>query len=162
MNLAKLTLSLLLAACTAGASAQALAAPSSAPSAPLPPDLDRVLRDYERAWSAGDVPALAQLFAPEGMALPNGHLPARGADAIRRAYAQAAGMPLSLRALAHATSGDLAYIVGAYSPAQGQPDFGKFVLVLRRQAQGRWLILADIENTNQPLPAPPPARPASK
>ncbi len=95
------------------------------PSVALPPELDRVLRDYERAWSAKDPEALARLFTAEGMALPSGQPPAQGAASIRQAYAQHAGSPLALRALAYATSGDLAYIIGGFAPAPGQPDLGR-------------------------------------
>ena len=105
------------------------------------------------------IEALARLFTAEGMALPSGQPPAQGAASIRQAYAQHAGSPLVLRALAYATSGDLAYIIGGFAPAPGQPDLGKFVLVLRRGAGGRWLIAADMDNANQRRPAlPPPSR----
>lgn len=120
------------------------------PSVTLPPDLDRVLRDYERAWVAKDPEALARLFAEDGMALPSGQPPARGAASIRQAYAAGAGSPLSLRAVAFTISGDFAYIIGGFGPAPARPDFGKFVLVLRRGGDGRWLILADMDNANLP------------
>jgi len=138
----------------AGLAAQSPASPL--PAVPLPPELDRVLRDYERAWTAKDLEALARLFTAEGMALPSGQPPAQGAASIRQAYAQHAGSPLSLRALAYAASEDLAYVIGGFAPAPGQPDLGKFVLVLRRGAGGRWLIAADMDNANQRRPAPPP------
>jgi hypothetical protein len=44
---------------------QAQAGPPAAPPLPsvtLPPELDRVLRDYEREWQARSAPALAALF----------------------------------------------------------------------------------------------------
>lgn len=122
--------------------------PNTLASVDLPPELDRVLRDYEKGWSTGDLEGLAALFAPKGMALPNGAVPARGAEEIRKAYASGAGGPLRLRAMSWDTSGDLAYIIGGYSVAAGEPDLGKFVLVLRRGAEGRWFILSDIDNLN--------------
>jgi ketosteroid isomerase-like protein len=132
------------------------------PSVAVPPEVDRLLRDYERAWAANDAGALAALFAPDGFALPSGQPAARGADSIRKAYSHGGGMPTTLRAIDYRASGELAYVVGAYGPA-GQPgDFGKFVLVLRR-VDGRWLIAADIENANQRMGPPPGApRPAPK
>ena len=33
----------------------------------LPPELDRVLRDYEQAWGAGDEDRLATLFVSDGL-----------------------------------------------------------------------------------------------
>src|SRR5262249_60421622 len=79
----------------------------------LPLPLDRVLRDYERAWRARDPAALATLFAEDGFVLSNGRLPVRGRDAIRAAYAEGGG-PLALRALAHAIEGSPACITGTY------------------------------------------------
>lgn len=90
------------------------------------------------------------------MALPNGQPPARGAESIRKVYSQGAGVPLALRPIAFASSGDLAYVIGGFGPAADRPDFGKFTLVLRRDAEGRWLIVSDMDNSNVPMqPAPP-------
>lgn len=144
----------LAAACLA---AQALAQAQA--SVTLPPELERVLRDYETAWTAGRPAELAQLFTPDGFALPNGQPPRRGVAEIRAGYADGGTLPLALRALDYSISGDLAYVVGAFGPAAGQPDAGKFVLLLKRGADGRWLIAADIDNMNRP-PARPPAAPA--
>ena len=44
----------------------------------LPPELARVLRDYERAWRAGDAAALAALFAEDGFVLQSNRPPVRG------------------------------------------------------------------------------------
>ena len=136
-------------AVTAAAFAQPL------PTVAIPAEVDRVLQDYSRAWAANDPAALARLFAPDGMALPNGQPPAMGSESIRKAYSQGGGMPLSLRPIAFASSGDLAYVVGGFGPAAGKPDFGKFTLVLRRGAEGRWLIVSDMDNSNLPLPPVP-------
>jgi ketosteroid isomerase-like protein len=122
------------------------------PSVELPPALDRVLRDYERAWQARDPNALAALFVEDGFVLSNGRLPVRGRSDSRAAYKDGGG-PLSLRALAYATEGAVGYIVGAYGPRAGEKDTGKFVLALRRDPEGRWLIAADMDNSSQPRPA---------
>lgn len=122
----------------------------------LPPDVERVLRDYEKAWAANDLAGLAKLFTSDGMALPSGQMPAQGDDSIRKAYAKGAGSPLSLRAFGYGTSGDLAYVLGGFSGAADKPEFGKYVLVLRR-VEGRWLIVADMDNSNRPMRAPAPA-----
>lgn len=54
------------------------------PSVSLPPELDRVLRDYERAWRTGDASSVAALFSVDGFVLQNGRSPVRGRDAIAR------------------------------------------------------------------------------
>jgi ketosteroid isomerase-like protein len=139
----------------------AAAAPQQ-PSVQLPPALDRVLRDYERAWQARDAAALAALFAEDGYVLQRGRPPARGRAAVRAAY-EGSGGPLSLRALSYAVGGDsVGYIIGGYSGRPGEPDIGKFVLALRMGADGRWLIAADIDNSNQPPRAAPVAVPAPR
>jgi len=138
----------LIALAPAIARAQAPATPAPLPSVTLPAELDRVLRDYERAWQANDAAALAALFAEDGFVLPNGEPPVRGRSTIRSAY-QRAGGPLHLRALAYATQDTLGYIIGAYGYGSDSADVGKFVLALQRHAGGAWLIAADIDNTNR-------------
>lgn len=118
------------------------------PSVALPPDLDRVLREYEAAWQRRDPAGLAALFAEDGFVLPNGRPPVRGRAAIAEYYTGHGG-DLSLRALAFETDGRVGYIIGGYAPRSGVPDTGKFTLTLRRSAQGRWLIVSDMDNGNQ-------------
>ena len=139
-------------------------APESGPPLPsviLPAELDRVLRDYEKAWQAHDADALAELFAEDGFVMASGRAPVRGRGAIRAAYANAGGQ-LSLRALAFSTVGDAGYIIGAFGRQPGNADTGKFVLALKRGDGGRWLIMADMDNSNRPWTPPPvPPAPAS-
>lgn len=114
----------------------------------LPPELARVLTDYEDAWSRKDAKALAALFAEDGWVLSNGAPPAHGRAAIEKAYTGAGG-PLALRAFAFATRDDAGYILGGFARHRGEPDLGKFTLTLRRVA-GRWLIVSDMDNGNRP------------
>lgn len=123
----------------------ARAAPASVS---LPPELARVLTDYENAWSRKDAAALATLFADDGWVLQNGAPPAHGRAAIEKAYTGAGG-PLALRAFAYRTEGDTAYILGGFARKRGEPDVGKFTLTLRRSG-GRWLIVSDMDNGNRP------------
>jgi uncharacterized protein (TIGR02246 family) len=58
---------------------------------------------------------------------------------------------------------DLAYILGTYTMTitpQGAPgpvkDSGKFVTVVRRQPDGRWLCAVDMFSSDLPPPPPPP------
>src|SRR5688572_10747688 len=59
----------------ATAPAPAAAPAPTLPSVALPAALDRVLRDYERAWRANDAPALAALFAEDGFVMQGGRPP---------------------------------------------------------------------------------------
>lgn len=114
----------------------------------LPPEMDRVLRDYERAWRAKEPAALAELFTEDGFVLASTKPPVRGRDAIRVAYANAGG-PLWLRALSHDSAGRVGYIIGIYGHEEGGAATGKFVLVLHRDKTGRWLIAADMDNSSR-------------
>ncbi len=131
------------------------APPAPLPSVPLPADLDRVLRDYERAWRAGDVPGLVALFTPDGFVMQPGRPPARGHEALAGVYRGQGGSPLRLRALAFATADSVGYIIGAYGYGDDPGDQGKFTLTLRRGADGRWLIASDMDNGSRPPVRPP-------
>ena len=122
--------------------------PAAEPSVKLPPDLSRVLTDYETAWKNRDPAALAGLFAEDGFVLPNGGTPVRGRAAIQKFYTGHGG-PLSLRAIAYATEGGVGYILGGYTDAAGKPDTGKFTLTLKKGSDGRWLIMSDMDSPNR-------------
>jgi ketosteroid isomerase-like protein len=119
------------------------------PSVELPPDLARVLTDYEVEWRRGGA-AVAQLFTEDGFVLSGGRPPIRGRAAIAAHYGSGGGGPLSLRALAYATEGSVGYIIGGYTTERGAPDIGKFTLTLRKRPDGRWMIVSDMDNPNRP------------
>ncbi|MCD9031017.1 nuclear transport factor 2 family protein [Luteimonas sp. Y-2-2-4F] len=120
------------------------------PEVALPPELDRVLRDYERAWRAADASALASLFAEDGFVLQGNRPPIRGRPAIQAAYEGQGGGSLRLRALAFAAEDTIAYIVGGYGYGDAPGDAGKFTLTLRRAPGAPWLIFSDMDNPNAP------------
>lgn len=117
------------------------------PSITLPAELDRVLRDYERLWQAGDAAGLAQIFTDDGF-VPTRQGWQRGRAAIQAAYGSAGGN-LRLRAHAFAVSDTVGYIIGAFRYGEAERDNGKFVLALRRSRGGQWLIAADLDAANR-------------
>jgi ketosteroid isomerase-like protein len=121
------------------------AAETPPPAVTLPPALDRVLRDYEAAWRDGDGARLSALFTEDGFAIRGGRPIARGRAAIAAGVTSPGGS-LQLVAYAYATSGDVGHIVGGYRYPQSRGAPGRFVLALRRGADGRWLIAADLDN----------------
>jgi ketosteroid isomerase-like protein len=139
--------SLILFTLCAGSIAAQQSSKASDVSITLPPELDRVLRDYEANWKAGDAAALSRLFTEDGFVLPDGQLPVKGREAIQKLYTGKAA-PLSLRAFSYATNGNVGYIIGGYTGQSGMPDFGKFTLTLHKSAGGRWLIASDMDNSN--------------
>jgi ketosteroid isomerase-like protein len=118
------------------------------PNVALPADLQRVLTDYEREWSARNAAGLARLFADDGFVLAGGSPPVRGRSAIERHYTGSGG-PLALRAFAYGVDGGTAYILGGYASSRGETDTGKFTLTLRKAQDGRWLIVSDMDNSNR-------------
>lgn len=125
---------------------QAPQAPPPLPSVDLPPELDRVLRDYEKHWKASNGEALSALFTDDGFINRNGWI--RGRDAIRQAYARSGG-DLRLRALAFATDDTVGYIIGGYRYGEATTDGGKFILALRRAPRSDWKIAADLDAANR-------------
>ena len=147
-------ISLAILLCLAAGLSSAGAQPASGsdvqlPSASLPAELDRVLRDYERAWRSGDASSVAALFSVDGFVLQSGRAPVRGRDAIAKAYAGQGGGELQLRAFAYAVADTVGYIIGGYRYGNAQSDIGKYTLTLRRPRGGRWEIFSDMDNGNQ-------------
>jgi ketosteroid isomerase-like protein len=121
---------------------------SPQPTISLPPELARILTDYEEAWRAKDEKALAALFSEDGFVLSSGMPPVKGRKQIEQRYKDSGG-PLSLRALAFATEGAVGYIIGGFTRSSGDPDIGKFTLTLRKGSDGSWMIMSDMDNGNQ-------------
>ena len=119
------------------------------PSIELPAELDRVLRDYERAWAAGDAAKLASLFTNQGYVTSSlGWI--KGWEAIENQYEGASG-DLRLRAISYSVEGSMGYVVGAYGYGEEflTSDRGNFILILQRDPTGKWLIVADLDKSNQ-------------
>jgi hypothetical protein len=74
--------------------------------------------------------------------------PVRGRKQIERRYKESGG-PLVLRAIAFATDGSVGFIIGGFARKSGEPDIGKFTLTLRKDPGGPWLIMSDMDNSNQ-------------
>jgi hypothetical protein len=121
-------------------------APAQLPLVELPPELNRVLWDYERHWKASDGAALSALFTEDGFINRGGWI--RGRDAIRQAYATSGG-DLRLRAVGYAAGDTVGYIVGGYRYGEATADGGRFVLALRRVRGGEWKIAADLDAANR-------------
>ncbi|HVT57147.1 MAG TPA: DUF4440 domain-containing protein [Thermoanaerobaculia bacterium] len=146
MSIAVLAITMMLGAPAGAAGPQPAVAQE--PSVELPPELARVLTDYEAAWQSRDAAALARLFAEDGLVLPNGRPPVRSRAAVQQFYSGAGG-PLALRAIAFAADGAAGYIIGGFARQKGDADSGKFTLTLRKDTGGRWLIFSDMDSPNR-------------
>ena len=126
---------------------------------------EAAIRAVDSAWgraaSAGDADALTALYTSDATLLPPNEPAARG-DAVKKYMADMAKAfsgPFELTTEAVEGRGDLAYSVGTYRvtltprKAGAKPlptDEGKFLEVLKKQADGSWKIVHDMWSSNAP------------
>ena len=120
---------------------------------------------YETAAGSQNAAAIAKLFAPDGVEMPPNAPAVTGRAAIEKFHQAFArqwmihGMTIASTSLK--VSGDMAYDIGTYKqglmPQSGGgmvDDKGKYVVLLRKDASGAWLITHAIYNSDNPPPAP--------
>lgn len=148
---------------------------TSACTAPALPDTraadEAAIREADVAWSkaAGsrNLEAVVSYYSDDAQVLPPNEPLAADRAAIRASWAalMAPEMAVSWKAtrVEVARSGDFAYVTGTYliemKPAN---DTGKLVEVWKKQTGGQWKCVADIFNSDLPLPAAIPAVPGAK
>jgi uncharacterized protein (TIGR02246 family) len=135
------------------------------------------IKDLETRWSkaagAKNVDDTVSFYADDASLLPPNTPIATGKQAIRSVWTEMLGNPgfsaswESTKAEA-ASSGDFAYDIGTYqltlNDPQGKPtsDRGKYVVVWKKQADGKWKATADMFSSDLPLPTPPAAEKKKK
>ena len=117
-----------------------------------------------RAIAAKDVDSTVSYYDEQASILiPNASI-VTGRDAIRKAWEQMFAVPgfnlaPKTTKVEVARSGDLAFAQGTYeftaNDSHGKPvnDHGKFVVVWKKQTDGRWKIVTDIWNSDTPASA---------
>ena len=132
---------------------------------------EAAIRDLDAKWSktaaANDLDGTLSYYSDDAYLLPPNAPIAGGKQAIRAVWASLLGPNVAVSwqvsKVEVARSGDLAYVIGTYSltvkDPQGKPatETGKLVEVWKKQADGNWKTVADIFNSDLPLPAPVPA-----
>jgi len=151
-----------LVACGPAPNTEAPAA--AAPAALSDADVAAILANdssFAASANGGDVDGVVAAYAADASILPPNAPAQKGATAIRQfwgGFMDAYTLNFDLGVDATEGRGDLAYVVGRYKlvatpKAKGPPPIaeeGKFVEVLKRQADGSWKYVVDIYNTNQP------------
>ena len=133
------------------------------------------LRDLDAAWSktasANDVDGTMSYYTDDATLLPPNAPAATGKPAIRSTWTAilVPGNAVSWQAdkveVAH--SSDLGYTIGTYQATfkdpQGKPiaDRGKYEEVWKKQADGKWKVVADMYSSDLPA-APAPEKKAAK
>lgn len=149
--------------------------------APAPPKADlkaeeEAIRALDVQWSksasARDLDAVISYYSDDAQVLaPNAPI-ATTKVAIREGWAALLGPEMTLSwkdtKIEVAQSGELAYLVGTYNmdikDAKGAviTDKGKLLEVWKKQADGKWKVVADVFNSDLPPAPAAPAEPAKK
>ena len=134
---------------------------------------ERALKELDADWSsaasAKDVDKTVSYYTDDAVLMPPNAPIAAGA-AIRdfwKTMITSPGFGGGWKATKAevARSGDLGYVTGTYELTANDPggkpltDRGKFVEIWKKQADGKWKAVADIFNSDLPLPAPPAKKP---
>jgi uncharacterized protein (TIGR02246 family) len=117
-------------------------------------------QEWSNAASGRDLEKAVSFYAEDATYNPPGAPVAAGKDAIRKVWTNIVAVPgINLRWASSkvevARSGDLAYDTGAYTltknDASGKPvtTKGKYVVVRKKQADGKWKVIQDIDNPDQ-------------
>jgi uncharacterized protein (TIGR02246 family) len=139
---------------------------SCAPQRPDPAQVRKAIEDADarivKAFEAKDDSASASVYAEDAIVLAPNSPMIKGREGIR-AFHKAALPTLhdfKIKTVKIEVADSLAYEIGEYIMTIQPPnapaiqDTGKYVEVFKLQPNGSWLIVADIFNSNLPLPPP--------
>jgi uncharacterized protein (TIGR02246 family) len=127
---------------------------------------ESAIRDLDTQWSkaaaANDLEGTVSYYSDDASMLPPNAPIAVGKQAIRATWTSLLGsggsVTWQVSKVEVARSGDLAYLIGVYQVTAKDPqatDRGKLVEVWKKQPDGKWKTVADIYNSDLPLPAMP-------
>ncbi len=119
-----------------------------------------------KATTAKDLERLLSHFADDASIFPPNAPIAAGKAAIRAVWTQmlaAPGLNLTWQTTTVEASrgSDLGYLEGTYEITMNHPkgtavtDHGKWVSVVKKSPDGKWKVVSDIWNSNQPPPGTP-------
>lgn len=122
-------------------------------------DMKHLLEDfhaaYNDAFNRGDAAGCAAFFADDVVLLAPDQPMTRGKEAFEAVYQsrmdQATGGTHSNKLVEYGVEGNIAYEIGTYAVADANPpEQGKFVNILKRQADGTWKVSVSIFNSDKP------------
>jgi uncharacterized protein (TIGR02246 family) len=128
--------------------------------------LKKLDAEWADAAKAKDVEKTVSYYAENAIVMPPNSAALTTKDAIRKGWKEmietpGAGLTWQATKVEVAVSGDLAYVTGTYEDtitgADGQKtvDKGKYLEVLKKQADGSWKCVADMWNSDLPAPSSP-------
>jgi uncharacterized protein (TIGR02246 family) len=133
--------------------------PAATTQADLAP-INAVRTAFQTAYNAGDAAALAALYTDDAISLPDHHEAIQGKAAIQRYYEDEIfkqyTVTIAIMPGDTEINGNLAHEHGTYTiavtPRAGgdkMTDDGKYVVILKRGADGVWRIHHDIDNSKR-------------
>lgn len=121
-------------------------------------DMKEFLEDfdaaYNKAFNNGDAAGCAAFFTEDVILMPPDQPMTRGRKAFEETYRSrmdtSGGGAHTNQLVEYGVEGDLAYQVGTYAIEGAEPaEQGKFVNVLKRQADGTWKVAVSIFNSDK-------------
>jgi uncharacterized protein (TIGR02246 family) len=113
--------------------------------------ISHVISSYLDAYRRNDPDAIAGLYADDAVLLPPGHELVRGRDDIRKYWSGGMEGGFAMDTVRIEVGGGSGYVVGRYyvpPDAEDDAETGKFVIAVKREADGVWRITADIWNAD--------------
>jgi uncharacterized protein (TIGR02246 family) len=146
------------AACGGGTQQTAATAP------PDPAPINELRAKYQAAYNAADAAAAAALYTDDAVSLPDHHTALQGKAAIQQYLQEIFTQYSATMTITPSDTdivGDVAHEHGTFTvkvtPKAGGDtvtDDGKYVVILKRGADGSWKIHHDIDNSNRMPPMP--------
>jgi len=122
-------------------------------------DMKNILEDldagYNEAFNRGDAAGCAAFFTDDVILMAPDQPMIRGRKAFEEIYrsrmATSSGGTHSNELVEFGVEGDMAYQVGTYAVTGTSPsEQGKFLNVLKRQADGTWKVAVSMFNSDKP------------
>jgi uncharacterized protein (TIGR02246 family) len=112
-------------------------------------DLRALIQTYADTYSRHDPSALAALYSEDALLLPPARPMIKGRQGIQAFWKSGMGRKLTLTPVLVQAGSTVAFVVGEFA-FDNEPPSGKFVVNAVKTKQGRWQIVADTWNNNQP------------
>ncbi len=131
------------------------------------------LRDqFATAYNSNDAAAVAGLYTDDAVLMPSDQSAVEGKAAIQSWYQtmyKGGSVKIALTSLETQVAGDWGYDRGAAmltitpkGKGKVMEESSKYLVILKRQADGSWKVFRDMDNGNNPMPAPAAKKRAAK
>jgi uncharacterized protein (TIGR02246 family) len=117
-------------------------------------DIDKAVQAWQKAFNAGDIPAVAAFYTKDALLMPPGADPVTGPEGVQAVFAPVAKTreQMQLTTTDVTGSGTTALETGKWvmtSQDGKHLDHGQYLVFYKKQG-GRWKIYRDIWNSSMP------------